>query len=94
MPIGVLFIEIQIPGCTSLKQKRSIILSLLAYIHKTYNVSASEFGKLDSRDEAILACAVISNDPTHNRKILATISAQISAERPDLEIVDTKIELL
>lgn len=94
MSIGVLFVEIQIPGCTSLKQKRSVILSLLANIHKTYNVSASEFGKLDSRDESILACAIISNDPTHNRKILTTISTQISAERPDLEIIETKIELL
>lgn len=94
MAIAILYLHVQIPGCTSLKQKRSTLHSLLANIHKSFNVSASEYSLLDSRDESILACAIISNDATHNRQVMDQIENRIFRERPDIEIIDSKIEFI
>jgi uncharacterized protein len=94
MSIAVLILHIRIPGCASLKAKRSSIQPLLAKIHNSYNVSIAEYALQDIRDESILACAVISNDPTHNRQVLTQVEARIDRDRPDLEIIDSKIELL
>lgn len=94
MHVAALTIELRIPGCTSLKQKRSRIKPLLARLHREFNISAAEIGQNDNHRMAVIACVVVSNDARHVQRMLAGIPAWIDKHRPDLQVIDDHITLL
>ncbi len=94
MHVATLTIELRIPGCTSLKQKRSRIKTLLARLHREFNVSAAEIEHNDNHRTAVIACAVVSNNARHVQRLLASIPRWIETHRPDLQLVDDQIMLL
>jgi uncharacterized protein len=94
MSIGLLTLHLMLPGCTSLKEKRSRIKPVLARLHREFNVSAAEIDKHDAWREAVLACAVVSNDPSHNQRVLQKIVAYVESTWPDLNILNDQIELI
>lgn len=92
MPLALLTLHLFIPGCTSLKEKRSRLKPLLARLHRQFNVSTAELGQNDSWQHASIGCAVVSNDPAHNRRSLQTVAAWIEKNWPDVQIVDDRLE--
>ncbi len=92
MPVGLLTIDIELPGCTSLKQKRSRLKPLLARLHREFNLSAAELDYLDVWQSARIACAVVSNDERHNQRVLQETVEWISRNWPDVEIMGEKYE--
>ena len=94
MSIGLLTLHLQIPGCTSLKEKRGRIKPLLARLHREFNVSAAEIDRLDAWQEDVIACALVGNDPNHVRSSLDHVATYVSTHFPDLELLDNNIELL
>ena len=62
MTIGVMTTHIYMQGVTSLKQKRSIIKSLIGRLKSRYNVSISEVDHNDNKTSSIIAIALVSND--------------------------------
>jgi uncharacterized protein YlxP (DUF503 family) len=94
MPVGILNLHLQIPGCTSLKEKRSRIKPLLARLHRQFNVSAAEIDCHDAWQEAVVACAVVSNDAVFNQRLLTKVSNFIESTFPDLYILQENIESL
>jgi len=54
--------EFTLPGCSSLKEKRSVIRSLRDRLRSKFNVSVAETGLQDVLDRAELSIAVISSD--------------------------------
>ncbi len=91
MHVHVLTLEIHLPGCSSLKEKRSRLKPLLAALHRNYNVSAAEIEHQDAHQSAVLACAVISNSNKHGNQVLSGIPDWIERRFPDLQIVDDHI---
>jgi len=91
MHVHVLSLEIHLPGCSSLKEKRSRLKPLLAALHKNFNVSAAEIDHQDAHQSAILACAVVSNSNKHGNKVLSKIPDWIEHRFPNLQIVDDHI---
>jgi uncharacterized protein YlxP (DUF503 family) len=94
MPVGLLVLEIQIPGSLSLKEKRSRLRPLLARLHREFNISAAEMERLDSWQAATIACAVVSNDAAQANRVLQQVVAWIENHWPDVEVVDDEITLL
>jgi uncharacterized protein len=94
MSIGLLTLRLMIPGCSSLKEKRGRLKPILARLHREFNVSVAEIDKHDVWREAIVACAVVSNDPNHNTQVLQKIVSYIEEHWPDLTLVDERIELI
>ena len=94
MHIAALTVELRIPGCTSLKQKRSRLKPLLARLHKEFNISAAEIDHNDHHQLSVIACVVVSNASDHSQRVLAGIPAWIENHRPDLQIIDDHIMLL
>ena len=90
----MLTLHLQIPGCTSLKEKRSRLKPLLARLHREFNVSAAEMERLDAWQEAIVACALISNDPAHTQRALQTVVQWIETNWPDVQVWEERIELV
>lgn len=94
MHIGALSIELHIPGCSSLKQKRSRLKPLLIRLGKEFNVSAAEIDLNDLHRAAEIACVSVSNDPRHVQRMLESIPPWIERQRPDLQIVDYQISMI
>lgn len=93
MPIGLLTLHIHLPGCASLKEKRSRLKPLLARLHREFNISAAELDGQDEWGSAVLGCALVSNDAAHTQRSLQTIAGWVETNWPDVSLVDEKIEL-
>lgn len=94
MTVALLTIHLHLPGCTSLKHKRSRLKPLLSRIHREFNVSAAEIGLNDHWQEGLIGCALVSNDNGHAHRALQRVVAFIPENWPDLEIIDFRIENL
>jgi uncharacterized protein YlxP (DUF503 family) len=94
MPIGLLTLHFLLPGCASLKEKRGRLKPLMARLHREFNISVAEVDHHDSYREALLACAVVSNNAVHNQQVLQKVIAYIESNWPDLPLVSEKIELI
>jgi uncharacterized protein YlxP (DUF503 family) len=90
--IAALTLELHLPGCTSLKEKRGRLKPLLHELHREFNVSAAEIDHLDSHRTAVLACVVVSNSGPHGEQLLSKIPGWIERRRPDLQVVDHLIQ--
>lgn len=94
MPIGVLTLHLYLPGCTSLKEKRSRIKPLLARLSREFNISVAEMDRLDMWQEAVLGCALISNDNGHTQRSLQQVGRWIEKNWPDVSLLDEKLEVI
>jgi len=93
MSLGLLSLHIKIPGCGSLKEKRGRLKPLLARLRLEFNISVAELDYLDSWQNALIGCSLLSNDHNHTQRSLQKIISWIEKQRPDLYIVEEKIEI-
>ena len=92
--IGILKIHLQLPGCMSLKEKRSILKPLLARLHRQFNISAAEIDLQDHWQETIIACSLVSNGQGFTQKSLQAIPPWIENNWPNLTLIDDQLELI
>jgi uncharacterized protein YlxP (DUF503 family) len=91
--VGILQVELHIPLCGSLKEKRGILRSLENAIRKKFNVSVSEIGRQDAWQSAELGVAAGSAsrdlvDQTLHRVIgLIEQNAHVQVEHFEVEIL-------
>ena len=62
MIVGVLTAQLHLQGINSLKEKRSIVKSLVSRLKSRFNISISEVDHQDNKTSAVIAVAVVSND--------------------------------
>ncbi|MBT9135274.1 MAG: hypothetical protein DDT34_00324 [Firmicutes bacterium] len=72
--LGVLSLELHFPAAHSLKEKRSILKSLLAKIRATFNVSVAEVGHQEVWQRTRLVVAVVSGNGVEVQKTFAAIT--------------------
>ena len=92
--IGILTLHIHIPGCKSLKEKRSRLKPLLSRLHKEFNISVAEMDAHDVWQSAVIACAVVSNDKAQAQRTLQTVSAWVEQNWQDVTITDEEFEII
>ncbi len=92
--VGLLVLEIYIPGTASLKEKRGIVKPLIAQIRKGYNVSVAEVEDQDQLGHTVLAVAAVSASPDYVHGLLTRVAESVAGWRLDAELVDYSIELL
>jgi uncharacterized protein len=92
--VGLLSFHLHLPGCASLKEKRGRLKPLLTRLHREFNVSAAEMDSQDKWTEAVIACAMLSNDAAHLQSALETVRMWVESHWPDGDVLDTKIEIL
>lgn len=94
MNLGVLTLHLHIPGCGSLKAKRRRLKPLIARLHREFNISVAEIDHQDTWQETVIACALVSNDSRHTQKAMAQVVRWIEKNRPDLDVISERIELI
>lgn len=79
-------IKLILPGCGSLKEKRSLIQPLLSRLHKEFNISVSEIGLQDVWQSSWIGCVLISNDANHNSQVLNKMVDFIGFNFPEMQV--------
>ncbi len=93
MTIAVLRIRLRLPSRT-LKEKRTIVKSVVERLRNRFNASVAESDDLDSPGVASIAAAVISNDSRNADEQAQAIAAAIEDWRLDAQLLDVEIELI
>lgn len=93
MVVGILNVTLHIGGMTSLKDKRSVIKSILAKIKTKFNVSAAETGRQDEWNNCELGFSCVSNEAGHADSMLSSVMDFIEAD-PRVEITDAGTETI
>jgi uncharacterized protein YlxP (DUF503 family) len=91
MHILTLTVELHIPGCRSLKEKRGRLKPLLNELHRQFNISAAEIDYHDAHQAALIACAIVANSERHAQRVLSKIPNWVESRRPDLQVVDHQL---
>jgi uncharacterized protein len=92
--IGVLRIHLHLPGCSSLKEKRSIIKPLIARLHREFNVSVAEMEAQDSWQQVVIACALVGNDAAYLERSMQNVAKWVKGNWPDGDIIDQQLEII
>lgn len=80
MVIGVAVWQLHLHGCSSLKEKRSVMKSLKSRLHNELNVSAAETAHHDALQRAEIAACVVSADQPHANSVLSAADRVVEAE--------------
>ncbi len=62
MVVGVLTAQLNLQGVKSLKEKRSIVKSVIGRLKSRFNISISEIDHQDSKTSAVIGIAIVSNE--------------------------------
>lgn len=93
MVIGALKLTLYIGGMKSLKDKRSVVKSLLAKITSKLNVSAAETGRQDEWNQCELGISCVTNGVSHADSILSSVIKYIDSDGR-VEIIDSYSETI
>jgi uncharacterized protein YlxP (DUF503 family) len=63
-------------------------------LHRKFNISVAEVDYQDSWQEAVIACALISNDNGHTQRCLNDVKCWIEKSWPDVTILDDHLEIV
>ncbi len=83
MVVSVLRLRIDLPGTTSLKEKRRVIASLKERVATRFRVAAAEVAANDDLRRAVLAFAVVANSGVHAETVLQKVMRFVEDAVPD-----------
>lgn len=92
MVVGLLTIELFIPGAQSLKEKRMVLRRVKDRVKK-FNIAVSEVEHQDLWQRAALAVVTVSADRQHADRELAAVAEEIERVEPGL-VTRTELEFL
>ncbi len=92
MVVGALEVRLRIMGAQSLKEKRKVLKSLKDRLSRM-NISIAEVDDQDKWQAATLGIALTSNDAGYVNAVMDKIQLFL-AEAPDVEILDSKTEIM
>ena len=93
MKLGLLQLEIKIPGAGSLKDKRRVVRSLKDRLHHDHLVSVAEVGAKETWNLAILGVALVSNDGAYVHSVLETIVRKVQSH-PEAQLEDYSLDVV
>lgn len=70
MVVGVLEMEFHLPECTSLKEKRQVIKSVVAQLQQKFRLAAAEVDYQDLWQRSLIGVACVAADGAHAAQLL------------------------
>lgn len=92
MLVATCVITLQLHGVSSLKEKRSVIKSILARLPHHFNVAVAETAYQDVWQTAVISLVTVGNDAGYLHGLLEKAVAWIEQNRPDAQIDHYSIE--
>jgi uncharacterized protein len=92
MLVAALRLDLRIPACGSLKEKRHLIKTLTNGIRSTFQVAVAETGYQDMWQRAELGVAAVGSQGHHLKKVMHGVERFV--ERwAEVDIIDTDVTL-
>jgi len=91
--IGILTIELLVPGAGSLKEKRMAVRSIKEKLRNRFNVSVAELEDHDKWQRVLLGIATLGAEKRFINSVLDKAAELVRSSR-GVEIADYQIELL
>ncbi len=88
--LGVLEIELHLPACRSLKEKRSVLRPILETARSRYRVAIAETGHQDLHQRAVLEVAAVAAAEHVVRHELDAVERLVWSS-PGLEVVAARL---
>lgn len=92
MFVGVARFELRLPGCTSLKEKRSALRGLNTLIKQKFNAAIAEVDHQDMHQRATLGVSVIADTAFHVKRVLHEVERHVDSY-PRVEMIDVGVDL-
>jgi len=93
MVVGILSLELYIPGALSLKEKRYVVKSIKTKIANKFNVSVSEVDHNDKWQRATLGIAKVSKDIITIDRVFNSLSDFLEKD-VRIEIINRDIRIV
>jgi len=93
MVVGTCVLVLSIPEAHSLKDKRSVLKSMLEGMRNRFNVSAAEVDENDTWRRAVIGIACVSNSQPFSNQVLNKVVDWVEAN-PRVYVTDVQIEFL
>ncbi|MGV3721172.1 MAG: DUF503 domain-containing protein [Actinomycetota bacterium] len=91
--VGLCTLELTIPEANSLKDKRSVLKSMLEGMRNRFNVSAAEVEHQDTWRRATVGIACVSNSQTFSNQVLNKALDWVEAN-PRVYVTNVELEFL
>jgi uncharacterized protein YlxP (DUF503 family) len=93
MVVGILTLEIDIPGAFSLKEKRMVVNRIRDRVRQTFNVAVAEVDDMDVWNHACMGVVAVSNEQAHCNAMLSKVVAFVEKIR-DCSVEDYSLEFV
>ena len=93
MIVAACVVRLYLPQSDSLKAKRSVLKSLLTRLRHEFNIATAETGLHDVWQTAEISLVTVSTDAGYAQGLLARALQWIEANRPDVDVFDSQIEM-
>jgi uncharacterized protein YlxP (DUF503 family) len=93
MFVGIVRIELHLPGSTSLKEKRSVIQGLKERIRQRVHAAVAEVDHQDLWQRAALGVSVVSGERRQVDELLQSVRRLVESA-PGAELLDWQEQLL
>ncbi len=94
MVVATCVVKLHLEGVFSLKDKRSIVKSIVTRLPKQFNVAVAEVEHQDVWQTAVLGIVTVGNDARYLQGLLEKAVTWIETQRPDAPIIDYSIEII
>ena len=92
MPIGLCRLHLHLPGCASLKEKRSRLKPLLERLRREFNVTVAETDFNDVWQSAEVSVVTVANEAARVESQLQTAAEWVDTHWPDVTVEQTAFE--
>jgi uncharacterized protein len=93
MCVAVVQADLLVPGCRTLKEKRSVVRGLVERARQRFHASVAEVGGQDLLQRAVIGAAFVAGD----RALLAAEAEALLSYIegcPDVRLLDRQVEIL
>ncbi|MGN7470186.1 DUF503 domain-containing protein [Brevibacillus sp. SAFN-007a] len=78
--------ELFLPACHNLKEKRAIVKSLIGKLRSRFNVSAAEMAYLEQWQRTVLGIAAVANEMSFLQQEMQAV-VRFVENHPDVELI-------
>jgi uncharacterized protein YlxP (DUF503 family) len=82
-------LDLHLPNCHSLKEKRAVVKSILNGAQNRYGVAAAEVGHQDKWQRAALGFVFVSASAGHADEVMAKVERFVYSF-PEVELIDAR----
>jgi uncharacterized protein len=85
-------LDLRVPGCRSLKEKRHVVKALTNGLRSTFNVAVAEVDHHDLWQRTAIAVAAVAAEQHHLRKVMHQVERHVERWR-EVELIDAELTL-